>query len=328
MTMPKPEFENYHLPPEFNGDPLGEALKALLGDQSWGQVRQLIRGRQVQVNGNLCLDEQRPVKVGDVIKVWETPLAKPIQADQIRLAYLDEHVVVVEKPAGLTTMRHREERKLSAQRKLLQPTLDELLPAAVARELGQSSRGSKPTIRAVHRLDRDTSGLMVFARTAAAEQVLVQMFKRHALRRAYIAVALGRVEQQTIEQWLIRDRGDGRRGSTPLGAEFAEAQRAVTHFRPMEFLPGYTILECRLETGRTHQIRIALAEIGHMLCGEKTYHVHLDRTTTPDPSGAPRQALHAAELGFAHPITGAPLLFRMALPRDLATWILKLRKSK
>lgn len=321
------DYENYHLPADYGDDTLAAALRALLG-KGEGKVRNLLTNRQVQVNGNLCLDAERRVKGGDVIKVWNTPLAKPISAEQIQLAYYDEHLLVVEKPAGITTTRHAEERTLSAARKQLQPTLDELLPAVLAREIGRGSgrsRGGSFSVRAVHRLDRDTSGLMVFARTPVAEQRLVQLFKRHDVRRAYIAIALGRVEQQTVEQWLIRDRGDGRRGSTPLGAEFAAAQRAVTHFRPMEFLRGYTVLECRLETGRTHQIRIALAEMGHMLCGEKTYHVNLDGSVTPDPSGAPRQALHAAELGLKHPLTGAPLLFRMRLPADLAQWIVALR---
>jgi 23S rRNA pseudouridine1911/1915/1917 synthase len=252
----------------------------------------------------------------------------------------------VQKPAGVTTLRHREETDLPQRRKQLQPTLDELLVESLARHFGieakphSPGRGSRRTARtvttgrgfdrrlqihAVHRLDRDTSGLMVFARTHAAEQRLIQLFAKHAVTRAYVAVAHGRVEAQTIDTWLIRDRGDGLRGGSPQAESAEGAQRAITHIRPIEHLPNYTILECRLETGRTHQIRIHLSEIGHMLCGEKTYTHPPGSPPRDDASRAPRHALHAAELAFTHPITNQPLRFLMPLPKDLKEWLLKLR---
>ena len=171
---------------------------------------------------------------------------------------------------------------------------------------------------------------MVFARSREAEQKLIRMFARHNVERAYVAVAHGQVEAQTRDTWLVRDRGDGLRGSSPLGEAAEGAQRAITHLLPMEQVatsdgPGYTILECRLETGRTHQIRIHLAEIGHPLCGEKTYTHAPGQPPQPDTSRAPRHALHAASLAFAHPITGQPLRFRQPLPKDLKEWLLRLR---
>jgi 23S rRNA pseudouridine1911/1915/1917 synthase len=169
---------------------------------------------------------------------------------------------------------------------------------------------------------------MVFARMPQAEQALIRMFARHAVQRAYVAVVRGHVEAQTIDTWLVRDRGDGLRGSTSLGEAAEGARRAITHIRPMQHVaaPGgeYTIVECRLETGRTHQIRIHLSEIGHPLCGEKVYTHRPDDKPRADVSGAPRQALHAAELAFIHPITQQPLRFRMPLPPDLKSWILSL----
>jgi 23S rRNA pseudouridine1911/1915/1917 synthase len=167
---------------------------------------------------------------------------------------------------------------------------------------------------------------MVFARTPEAEQKLIRMFAKHDVRRAYVAVVYGRLEAQTVDTWLIRDRGDGLRGSTPLGETTEGAQRAITHVRPMEFLTDYTIVECRLQTGRTHQIRIHVSEMGHRLCGEKLYTHAIGQPPQEDTSGAPRQALHAAELAFIHPITKQPLRFRMPLPKDLKEWLLKLRK--
>ena len=346
----------FHLPAEHDGLSLPQALKQLLADQSWSQIRKLIGGRQVQVNGNLCLDEGRRVKASDVIKLWDHPLAKPAGEADVRITYCDEHLVVVQKPAGMTTLRHSAETDLPQRRKQLQPTLDELLPKALAKHLGirlpvkgrgsvirAKRRAARPdprlTIRPVHRLDRDTSGLMVFARTAAAEQKLIRMFARHTVQRAYVAVAHGRVEAQTIDTWLVRDRGDGLRGSVvssnvgpdgPAGPEAPHegAQRAITHLRPLEHLADYTILECRLETGRTHQIRIHLSERGHMLCGEKTYTHRVGGQPQEDTSRAPRHALHAAELALIHPITNQPLRFQMPLPKDLRQWLLNLRASK
>jgi 23S rRNA pseudouridine1911/1915/1917 synthase len=304
-----------------------------------------------------------------VLKLWDHPLARPADATDVKIVHLDEHLVVVNKPAGVTTLRHREETDLPQRRKQLQPTLDELLVQVLAERLrirdpgigarssggrdrlgGRGSRRAERTattsrgfdrrlaIFPVHRLDRDTSGLMVFARTREAEQRLIRMFAKHDVTRAYVAVARGRVEAQTIDTWLVRDRGDGLRGSVSLplllgegrgeGAAFevpADAQRAITHIRPIEHFSDYTIVDCRLETGRTHQIRIHLAEIGHMLCGEKTYTHPLGGSPYEDLSRAPRQALHAAELAFTHPITGQPLRFRQPLPRDLKEWLVKRR---
>src|SRR5207302_11446034 len=135
------------------------------------------------------------------------------------------------------------------------------------------------------------------------------------------------VEAQTFATWVVRDRGDGLRGSMPSGAAVEGAQRAITHVRPIEHLSAYTILECRLETGRTHQIRIHLSEIGHRLCGERVYTHAVGQSPQIDISGAPRQALHAADLSFIHPVTSQPLRFRMPLPRDLKEWLVGLRRQ-
>jgi 23S rRNA pseudouridine1911/1915/1917 synthase len=179
---------------------------------------------------------------------------------------------------------------------------------------------------------------MIFARTPAAEQKLIRMFAKHDVQRAYVAVVYGHIQSQTIDTLLIRDRGDGIRGSASLHPPLGKAgappsvgddapRRAITHIRPLEHLAGYTILECRLETGRTHQIRIHLSEIGHRLCGEKTYTHEPGQPPLPDTSAAPRQALHAASLAFLHPITNQPLRFQMSLPKDLKAWLTKLPRK-
>ncbi len=345
------QFKNYHITAELTGKSLSQALKRLLPDRSWNEVKRLIASRHVQINGNLCLDETRKLTNKDVVKVWEHPLAKPADERDVRIVYVDEHLVVVEKPAGVTTLRHAEERSWPARRKQLQPTLDELLPRVLARHLGwrvdtnpKRQRGRSlpparrgrpretaprlPRIRAVHRLDRDTSGLMVFARTPDAEQSLIRLFSKHKIDRAYLAVVHGHPPEQTIDTLLVRDRGDGLRGSERRGLAppSDDAQRAVTHIRPLEQIGPYSIIECRLETGRTHQIRIHLSEIGHMLCGEKTYTHPLGGRPQADDSRAPRHALHAFELGLVHPITGQTLLFKSRWPKELAAWLVRLRQ--
>jgi 23S rRNA pseudouridine1911/1915/1917 synthase len=129
------------------------------------------------------------------------------------------------------------------------------------------------------------------------------------------------VAPRRIATWLVRDRGDGRRGSGEPG----QGKEAITHVDVAERLPGYTLLRCRLETGRTHQIRIHLAELGHPVCGDKVYSHRPDGTVWPDRSGAPRLALHAAELGFVHPVTRQALHWSMPLPADLQGLLDRLR---
>jgi 23S rRNA pseudouridine1911/1915/1917 synthase len=309
------------------------ALREWLPGQAWSEVRRLLKSRRVTINGNLCVDAGRRLRLTDVVKVLPQSLAPPPDELDVRIVYLDKHVVVVEKPSGMTTTRHSEEQDMSPRRRQLQPTLDELLPRVIAKI---EARGAKNTrgkngarkgirqVRAVHRLDRDTSGLLVFARTPEAQQHLEHQFRKHTTHRRYLAVVRGAVESQTIESRLVRDRGDGRRGSTTLPNV---GRRAVTHVRTVERLGDYTLIECRLETGRTHQIRIHLSENGHPLCGDKVYGQPLFRAAEPDTSGAPRLALCAVELGFVHPITGEAMHFENPPPRDFAEFVRRLHRK-
>ncbi|MCE9606470.1 MAG: RluA family pseudouridine synthase [Planctomycetia bacterium] len=309
-------------------------LRIRLPGTSWSEVQRLVRKRHVMINGNLCCDEGRRLKSAEVVKLLEHPTAPPAREEDVRIRYVDQYLVVVEKPAGLTSVRHEEERQWKAERKNAQPTLEDLLPRILAkREKGGDKRPLKnrsqhtqprtPPMRPVHRLDRETSGLMVFARTVPAERELGRQFREHTTYRRYIAVAEGDVAEQTIESRLIRDRGDGRRGSTN---DATLGKRAITHVVPLEKIGDYTVVQCRLETGRTHQIRIHFAESGHPLCGEKVYRQPLFKKPLPDHSGAPRTALHAAELGFTHPISGEEMKFSMPLPDDLKKFMERLRK--
>jgi 23S rRNA pseudouridine1911/1915/1917 synthase len=232
------------------------------------------------------------------------------------IRHADAAVVVVDKPAGLTTMRHADEAAEFGRRArhFLPSTLADLLPGLLG--------GGR--VRAVHRLDKDTSGLVVFARTVSAERHLGGQFRQHTVERRYLALVRGRARSQRIESFLARDRGDGRRGST---TKPGEGQRAITHIRVVERLGNYALVECRLETGRTHQVRIHLGESGTPLCGDHIYDRPLHGKPLPDESGAKRVALHAASLGFVHPSTAKRMTWTAPLPPDMSGVLRYLRKS-
>lgn len=324
--MTDSEAQLFRVLPRLVDQTIAAALREWLPGQSWSDVRRLLQNRRITVNGNLCVDAGRRLTLRDVVKLLPQPAPAPPSENDVRVRYLDEHLIVVEKPSGVTTTRHQEERDWPERRKQLQPTLDEMLPQVIARmERGRRrGKGVPPPVRPVHRLDRETSGLLVFARTATAERGLGQQFREHTTHRRYLAIVEGRVESQTIESQLVRDRGDGRRGST---REPGIGKHAVTHVTTLEYLGDYTLVECRLETGRTHQIRIHLSEKGHPVCGEKVYRQTSLRESRPDGRRAPRLALHATELGFHHPITGEYLRFEMPLPADLKQYLDRLRSG-
>ena len=311
--------------PQETGFTLAKVLRSRLGGPSWNDVRKLIAARRVQVGDAICSDEARRLKENEAVVLLEHPKTLPRTAHPERLVvrHLDEHVVVVEKPSGVNTVRHPAELEWSEERRELDPTLQDLTQWAVAHQLGREARDI-PRLRIVHRLDKETSGLVVFARSVLAERTLGLQFRKHTVVRRYLAVVPGILSAQTIRSNLIEDRGDGRRGSTRLPDIGKEA---VTHIAVEERLTGYTLLSCRLETGRTHQIRIHLSEAGHPVCGDKVYAKRSRGEVFEDKSGAPRLALHATELGFEHPATGDHLHWSMPLPGDLQKFVERLKQS-
>jgi len=287
---------------------LDRSLRELCPGASWGDVRRLIETGKVYVAGERVTDLARFARRGDEISIRmrapRVTLTTLLPHDAI--VHLDAQLVVVRKPAGISTVRFDETETGE--------TLDEIVRATIKRRTGRA----EPPLGVVHRLDKDTSGLMLFARTLDAKRKLKQAFRVHAVRRRYHAIAHGRVSARTITSRLVQDRGDGRRGSTDnpeLGRE------AITHVRPLESLEGATLIECRLETGRTHQIRIHLAELGHPIVGERVY---APRKFVGIP--APRQMLHALELGFEHPADGRSLDFSEPVPEDMLRVIEQLRR--
>ena len=304
--MPKPGNQTVHVTGELIGRTLGDVVRRGL-KLSWGEAERMVIARRVAVHGNLCMDPDRRLKAGDVVNVRGEAAQKPPEGDDLNVLFQDRHLLVVDKPAGVVSVRERREKGLSAKRRERQATLDELLASRVRRN---------ERVIPVHRLDRDTSGPMLFAKTPEAERALAAMFQAHVLDRRYRAVVHGTPIGGKITSLLVRDRGDGRRGSLPPGGDAKDGQRAVTFVEPLNPVgDGRRVVECRLETGRTHQIRIHLSEAGHPVCGDKLY---AERNEQHPP---PRQALHAFSLSFDHPMTGRPMRFERDWPADLARWL-------
>jgi 23S rRNA pseudouridine1911/1915/1917 synthase len=209
-----------------------------------------------------------------------------------RIAYEDEHLLVVDKPAGL----------------VVHPGAGHPTGTLVQSLLGRGPTGGDPARPGiVHRLDRDTSGLLVVSLSQEAYEGLRGLVRRRALEREYLALVRGRPRSRRgrIEAPIGRDRRD----PTRMSLDTDSPREAVTHFEVEELLPGHALLRVRLETGRTHQIRVHLAAIGLPVAGDRTYGV-------PEP-GLERQFLHAARLAFPHPVTGVRVEAESPLPDDL-----------
>ncbi|MGH9399661.1 MAG: RluA family pseudouridine synthase [Thermoanaerobaculia bacterium] len=224
----------------------------------------------------------------------------------LSILHEDDDCVVVDKPAGLLTLPTAEREK------------DTLL-SRVSLYLQHRYR-RRPYVGVVHRLDKDTSGAIVFARSREALRALQKLFQRHEIEREYVALVEGDVPQAgRLDADLVRDRGDRRRGVARPGQQ---GRRAVTHFRSLERLGRAGLVSARLETGRTHQIRVHFAAAGHPVMGDSVYR---RRDAPPPPEPAPRQMLHARILGFAHPRTGAMVRCEAPLPRDFEKMLGALR---
>ncbi len=323
-----------------NGQTLASVLKMRYG-LSWSQAKRLIERRHVKVGGQVETDVARRLKVGKKVelaagtiegqktknptaeqatkkKKKAPPLVSVHQAIPkthsssaigIEIVYADDFVVVANKPAGLTTMRHKDEAAEFGARgkRFLPKTLAEILPGV----LGSPNR---PVI-AVHRIDRDTSGLVVFARTRSVADHLMKQFRKHTVDRRYLALTRGVPKTGRIDSVLVRDRGDGRRGST-LAPDTADGKKAVTHIKVLQDWQHSALVECRLETGRTHQVRIHLGEAATPLCGETVYDRPVNGKPFPDDSSAKRPMLHAARLGFKHPENGVEMMWEIPAPQD------------
>jgi 23S rRNA pseudouridine1911/1915/1917 synthase len=335
------KLEPFSVPLDLSGTALDAAVRMAFG-LTWGRARDLVRRGKVAIDGRTVTDPVRYVRTGNVVTIdLAARNTRTIASDlpEGAMVHVDPHIVVVDKPAGMSTVPYDPEgmgasiAKRSMERGE-EVTLDERVRVALARRERSSGRGGKapPTLGVVHRLDKETSGLLVFTRTWAAKKALMDEFRAHTVHRRYLAIVHGDAKAGTIKTHFIEDRGDGLRGSIEhrsgrkkaIGSE--RSQVATTHFDVVERLESKafgvcTLIACRLETGRTHQIRIHLSEAGHPVVGERVYIRGYRGTVVP----APRLMLHAAELGFVHPATNAEMRWESALPEDMQAVLDSLR---
>lgn len=285
---------------------------------AWSRARKLCTEGRVTVDGERCLDPATRVTRKSVVVVDEwAPRHRAGPLAEGAIVFVDRDVVVVDKPAGMLSVADEP------------GNMDTLGNHArtLLRRMGGS--GGDGPLGVVHRLDKETSGVMVFARTAAAQRLLASQFRAHDLDRVYHGIAHGVVNATRVETHLVLDRGDGLRGShghfrRSRGDPPGDARRAVTHIAPIDPLEGATLVECRLETGRQHQIRIHLSELGHPLVGERVY-IRDYRGATIE---SPRTMLHAQALGFVHPRTAKRVVFEREAPADFQAMLERLRSEE
>jgi 23S rRNA pseudouridine1911/1915/1917 synthase len=271
-------------------------------------ARDAVRAGRIDVGGETA--DEPGLDVPPDAALTHHPDRPPRHRVRTRLAvlYEDADVLVVDKPAGLLTVPTAERERDT----LLSRVLDYL----------QHRYRRRPYAGIVHRLDKDTSGAVVFARNREALHALQALFRAHDIEREYVAIVEGDPpDSGTLDADLVRDAGLGRRGVARRGQE---GRRAVTRYRVVQRLRGAALVAVTLETGRTHQIRIHFADAGTPVAGDRVYG---DRDRRPF-AGAARQMLHARRLGFAHPRTGDRVHAEAPLPPDFDAALRSLRKAK
>jgi 23S rRNA pseudouridine1911/1915/1917 synthase len=276
---------------------LGDFLRARAEGRSWNQLKRIVASGKVFVDGRRALSPTRPLVPGQRV---ELKMAAPRPREgrpEVRLVFEDAHLVVIDKPSGVSSVPFEKQETGTA--------MD--LVRDAWRRLGRPA--TSQALFVVHRIDKDTSGLLVYAKSKRAERALAAQFRAHTVGRTYLCVAHGAVASRRLESRLVADRGDGLRGSTNRRGQ---GKTAITHLTAVRPLAGATLCEVRLETGKTHQIRIHLAEAGHMLVGETVYL----RDHRGPTIASPRLLLHAASLALDHPLTGRRLAFESDLPAD------------
>ena len=293
-----------------------QALAEMFPDYSRSRLASWIKAGAVTLDGAAAPPRQL-LRGGEQVRL-EAELVNEVESapEDIALAIVhqDEHLLVLDKPAGL----------------VVHPGAGNPAGTLLNALLHHDARLAElPRAGIVHRLDKDTSGLMVVARSLAAHTALVEMLSRHAVERQYEAVVVGTlVAGGTVDAPIGRHMGDRLRQAV---RDEEDGKHAVTHYRLRERFRAHSLIQCNLETGRTHQIRVHLAHIHHPLVGDPLYGggLRLPKGATPELvaalRGFRRQALHAERLAFEHPVTGEAMAFEAKRPADMEALIASLR---
>ena len=257
---------------------------------SRNKVKDILQGRGISVDRKLVTQYNYPLKPGMVVRVSKHRRKTELESKWIKIVYEDKDIIIIEKAPGILSMA------ATAKQYCVKTILDEYF----------TRRHFKCHAHVVHRLDRETSGLMVYAKSIEAAQVLESDWKNRVFDRRYVAVVEGCVEQEggTIENWLK----DNKACVTFSSPTDNGGKLAITHFRKLASSDKYSLLELRLETGRKNQIRVHMADIGHPVCGDDKY------GSTQNPLH--RLCLHAFRLFLYHPRTGERMEFETPYPTD------------
>ena len=306
------------LGPAHSGLRLDQALAALLPDTSRSRLAVLIKEGAVQVDGRSAAPKDK-VRGSEILTVHLKPRVEDqaFQPEPIPLAILHEDaaVLVIDKPPGL----------------VVHPAAGNWTGTLLNGLLYHDAKLAQvPRAGIVHRLDKDTSGLMVVAKTEAAQLDLVRQLQARSVKREYLALAQGLVTGDGTVDAPI-GRHPRVRTRMAIVAEEKGGKSAVTHYHVLERMPHHTLVECRLETGRTHQIRVHMQSLGFPLEGDTTYGARnlaaLSAGLRDTVQGFSRQALHARRLAFSHPVTRKPVAFESVLPPDIEGLIAAARKG-
>jgi 23S rRNA pseudouridine1911/1915/1917 synthase len=271
-----------------------ELMKFLLVEipgKSRNDIKSLLAHRQISVDNEVISQYNHPLEIGQEVVVNWTKVLIEKQPQGLNIVFEDPFIIVIEKQAGLLSIATATEKEQTAFSILSEHV---------------KKRDPKNKIFVLHRLDRDTSGVMMFAKSEEVQQLLQNAWKETVLERSYIAVVEGPLSQAegTITSWLTESKAFKMYSSrTPN-----DGQKAVTHYKVLKKNKHYSLLEVKLETGRKNQIRVHLQDIGHSVIGDKKY------GATKHPIG--RLGLHARVLAFRHPITGEPVRYETDIPKE------------
>ena len=311
-----PELPSWTVPVDARGTRLDKFLAAGGRLGSRGRVSDALAKGKVFLNGRELSpkDAGSPLQPGDVVGIWmdrpgSARRRRALGDSRLHVIYEDEALVVVNKPAGLLAVPLAQRRNAASAYEHLD---------------AQWPRGGRRKLLVVHRIDRDTSGVVVFAKSLRAQERLKEQFLRREPERVYLAVVHGhpRPVQGSWRDYLVWDPAalvqKRAHPNDPLKKE------AITHYRVLEELNGASLVEIRLETGKRNQIRMQARLRGHTLVGERLY-VHDARVRSEIEF--PRQALHASRLSFRHPITGRQVAVEAPVPEDFGSLIERLRRN-
>ncbi len=265
-------------------------LVAGLPDKSRSDIKSLLAHRQISVDNEVITQFNHPLEISQQVVVNWTKVLIEKQPEGLSIVFEDPYIIIIEKQAGLLSIATTTEKEQTAYSILSEHV---------------KKRDPKNKIFVLHRLDRDTSGVMMFAKSEKIQQLLQNAWKEAVLERSYIAVVEGLVtkEEGTITSWLTESKAFIMYSSrTPNGG-----QKAVTHYQVLKKNKNYSLLEVKLETGRKNQIRVHMKDIGHSIIGDKKY------GATKHPIG--RLGLHARVLAFTHPVTGEEVRYETDIPK-------------